>query len=59
MTFECDKPDGRPCRVMETRACPVTREAGCPGEPCARFEITEAEAEEIWAPDLAPRGWRQ
>lgn len=52
MTWECDKPDGRPCRIMETRACPVLREIGCAGHPCARYE---SEDEEIWAPEMA--GW--
>lgn len=35
--------------MMETRACPASREAGCPDEPCARFEITIEQAREIWA----------
>jgi hypothetical protein len=33
---------------MSTRACPASREAGCPDEPCARFEITIEQAREIW-----------
>lgn len=48
MTWEMDKSDGRPCREMPTRACPGAREAGCPDEPCARFEITIERAREIW-----------
>lgn len=47
--FECDKPDGKPCRVMPTRRCPILREAGCPGDPCARFESKD---EAPWAADI-------
>jgi len=47
--FECDKPDGRPCRDMPTRACPMTRAAGCPGELCARFESDDLTP---WALDM-------
>jgi hypothetical protein len=54
MFWERDKPDGRPCRMMDTRACPDGRDAGCPGEPCARFELPDGpEAEQVWAATLA------
>jgi hypothetical protein len=46
MTME-DSP--HPCREMPTRSCPRLRDAGCPGEPCARFE---SEDPEPWALDL-------
>lgn len=30
-----------PCRVMETRACPVSYDGGCGARPCARFESSD------------------
>jgi hypothetical protein len=38
-----------PCRVMETRACPVSFDGVCGDRPCARFESDDVAP---WAEDL-------
>jgi hypothetical protein len=38
-----------PCRVMETRGCPVSYGGVCGDRPCARFESDDVAP---WAEDL-------
>jgi hypothetical protein len=44
----------KPCRRSPTRGCPILREAGCPDDPCARYESDD---EAPWAADVEQ--WRR